>query len=292
MALRPEGTASVVRAFVQHRPSTPWKVWYATPAFRYERPQAGRLPPAPPGRHRGARHATTPTSTSRSSRSAARSCAALGLRRVALAAQHLGDGTCRPPRYVEALRPATSGARAATCATSDRDGSTRTRMRVLDCKRRRARDGHRATRPRIIDHLCDGVQAHFDRVQAGSARSASPSCSSPRLVRGLDYYTHTTFEFQRERARQRAGDASVGGGRYDGLVEELGGPPTPGIGFGIGHRADAARLRRRGRVPGARRAASTCSSSTSPAARAARDLTAELRRRGHRAPTAPSTAGA
>ena len=105
-------------------------------------------------------------------------------------------------------------------------------MRVLDSKRtetRRATEGA----PAIADHLSPESQDHFDRVREGLAAAGIPFALAPRLVRGFDYYTHTTFEFVPSLV-DNAQSTILGGGRYDGLVEELGGPPTPGIGFGSG----------------------------------------------------------
>ncbi|HZQ29143.1 MAG TPA: His/Gly/Thr/Pro-type tRNA ligase C-terminal domain-containing protein, partial [Acidimicrobiales bacterium] len=105
-------------------------------------------------------------------------------------------------------------------------------LRVLDCKRPQCQAAT-ADAPRQIDHLCDACQAHFDRVRAGLTALGIPFEIETRLVRGLDYYTRTTFEFAAD-ALDGAQNAVGGGGRYDGLVEQLGGPPTPGIGFGLG----------------------------------------------------------
>src|SRR6266550_7412245 len=105
-------------------------------------------------------------------------------------------------------------------------------LRVLDCKRAECQvvtDGA----PRMLDHLCAACQAHFERVTEGLTALGVPFEIEPRLVRGLDYYTRTTFELQAT-ALESAQNGIGGGGRYDGLAEQLGGPPTPGIGFGIG----------------------------------------------------------
>ena len=105
-------------------------------------------------------------------------------------------------------------------------------MRMLDSKRRATRQAT-ANAPRITDHLSDDARVRFERVQQGLGDLGIDFVLEPRLVRGLDYYTHTTFEFVSD-ALEAAQNTVLGGGRYDGLVEDLGGPPTPGIGFGSG----------------------------------------------------------
>ncbi len=112
------------------------------------------------------------------------------------------------------------------------DASTTNPLRVLDCKRPECRAATEGA-PRFVDHLCDACRHHFDRVRAGLGALGIDAVVDHRLVRGFDYYTRTTFEFSSE-ALESAQNGIGGGGRYDGLVEMLGGPPTPGIGFGIG----------------------------------------------------------
>ncbi|MGH9081089.1 MAG: histidine--tRNA ligase [Acidimicrobiales bacterium] len=229
LALRPEGTAPIVRAFVQHRPTLPWKAWYATPAFRYERPQAGRyrqhhqlgvevLGPADPDLD--VEVVALADGLFRS----------LGLGRFVLAMNSMGDGTCRPG-YLAALRHFLDGRRGQLCPEhAERiDASP---LRVLDCKRPACRAAT-AGAPRFVDYLCDACRHHFERVQSGLDSIGVPHTLDHRLVRGFDYYTRTPFEFSSQ-ALESAQNGIGGGGRYDGLVEMLGGPPTPGIGFGIG----------------------------------------------------------
>lgn len=229
IALRPEGTASIVRAFVQHQPASPWKVWYATPAFRYENVQAGRfrqhhqvglevLGSADP-------HVDVEVITL-----GAEFLRALGLRRVELLLNTMGTAADRL-RYVEVLRDYLRDHRG-ELAEEDRGKVEAHPMRVLDSKRtetRRATEGA----PAIAEHLSAESQDHFDAVRAGLAAAGIDYVLAPRLVRGFDYYTHTTFEFVPSLV-DNAQATILGGGRYDGLVEELGGPPTPGIGFGSG----------------------------------------------------------
>ena len=229
LVLRPEGTAGVVRAFVQHRPTTPWKVWYAAPNFRYERPQAGRY-----RQHHQlgveALGTDDPDLDVEVISLAADLYAAIGLRRVDLALNSLGDGACRPG-YRAALS-AHLAARAGGLCDEHRDRWEENPLRVLDCKRTLCIEAT-ADAPVTIEHLCDACSAAFERVQVGLTALDVPFTIQPRLVRGLDYYGRTTFEFGAA-ALDTAQNAVGGGGRYDGLAELLGGPPTPGIGFGIG----------------------------------------------------------
>jgi histidyl-tRNA synthetase len=229
MALRPEGTAGVVRAFVQHHPPTPWKVWYASPNFRYERPQAGRY-----RQHHqlgievlGTDDPDLDVEVISIAHDLYRS---IGLTKVTLLLNRLGDLTCRPT-YNQALTDYLV-ARDADLCDEHRGRGGENPMRVLDCKRKACRDATREA-PRITDHLCEECKAHFDRVQEGLSALEIDFVIEPRLARGLDYYTRTTFEFQSSEI-DAAQSTIGGGGRYDRLAEELGGAPTPGIGFGSG----------------------------------------------------------
>ena len=229
LALRPEATASVARAFVQHRPPTPWKVWCVTPAFRYERPQAGRL-----RQHHQVDveviGAADPDVDVEVIALGAAYLRALGLTRWRLLLNTMGtpaDRVAYARVLQDWLRP-----RAADLADDDRAKIDDHPLRVLDSKQPETRAALAGV-PRIADVLDPASQAHFARVQAGLTALGIPFTVDPGLVRGLDYYTHTLFEFQSE-ALDTAQSTVIGGGRYDGLVEQLGGPPTPGIGFGSG----------------------------------------------------------
>jgi len=229
VALRPEGTASVVRAFVQHRPLLPWKVWYATPEFRYENVQAGRYRQ----HHQVGLEvlgAHDPEVDIEVMTLGWEFLAALGLRRVELLVNSMGTPADRIA-YVEVLQ-SWLGERRGDLDAEDRDRVDTHPMRVLDSKRPATRDVT-ADAPRITDHLSTESRAHFDAVQGGLAAMGIPFALEPRLVRGFDYYTHTTFELV-SNALDNAQATVLGGGRYDGLVEEIGGPPTPGVGFGSG----------------------------------------------------------
>jgi histidyl-tRNA synthetase len=229
LALRPEATASVARAFVQHRPPTPWKVWCVTPAFRYERPQAGRL-----RQHHQvdveAIGVADPDLDVEVIDLGASYLAALGLRRWRLAINTMGTPADRA-EFAKVLQ-AWLRERVGDLAPDDRDKVESHPLRVLDSKR----DETRAVvseAPRMAEVLDPASLRHFERVQQGLTALGIPFSIEPSLVRGLDYYTHTLFEFQSD-ALDAAQSTVIGGGRYDGLIEQLGGPPTPGIGFGSG----------------------------------------------------------
>jgi histidyl-tRNA synthetase len=229
MALRPEGTASVARAFVQHHPTTPWKAWYYAPSFRHENPQHGRY-----RQHfQLGVEALGPTDPDLDAEviSLAHSFfTALGLRDVTLKLHSMGNDVCRPG-YL-ALLTEYLDARAGQLCDAHQVRYKENPLRVLDCKTPECRAATEDA-PHFLDHLCDECAAHFARVRADLEALEVPYVIDHRLVRGFDYYTRTTFEFS-SGAIAAAQNGIGGGGRYDGLVELLGGGPTPGIGFGIG----------------------------------------------------------
>src|SRR5580704_4085439 len=229
MALRPEGTASVARAFVQHHPVPPWKTWYVAPLFRHERPQQGRY-----RQHYqlgvealGVADADLDVEVIALAHDF---FAGFGLRQVALKLHSMGDGVCKPG-YV-ALLGAFLAERVDQLCPAHRTRHLENPLRVLDCKTEECRAAT-ADAPHFLDHLCDPCREHFARVRAGLDALGVVYTIDHRLVRGFDYYTRTTFEFAAD-AVDAAQNGVGGGGRYDGLVELLGGDPTPGIGFGIG----------------------------------------------------------
>ena len=229
LALRPEGTASVVRAFVQHRPQIPWKAWYLTPAFRYERPQAGRF-----RQHHqlgvevlGSDDPDLDVEVIGFLDAYLRS---VGLRAIELRVNSMGDAACLP-RYRELLASYLEEHAAELC-NEHQNSWQKNPLRVLDCKRP-ACLAVRENAPRLSDSLCDDCRAHFARVTDGLDALGIAYARDDFLVRGLDYYVRTTFEFS-STALDAAQNAVGGGGRYDGLAESLGGPPTPGVGFGSG----------------------------------------------------------
>ncbi len=229
IALRPEGTAPVVRAYLEHHPTDPWKVWYAAPTFRYERPQAGRYRQ----HHQLGVEVLGTVDADVDVEVIALAwdfLTEIGLRRVNLLVNSMGEPEDRV-RYAGVLQ-AFFREHLDAIAEEDREKVDHHPLRVLDSKRP-ATDAVVAGAPGPAEHLSDAAKAHFERVQAGLTALGIPFTVEPRLVRGLDYYTRTTFELQAE-ALDAAQNAVGGGGRYDGLAEALGGPSTPGIGFGMG----------------------------------------------------------
>jgi histidyl-tRNA synthetase len=229
LALRADGTASVARAFAQHQPVTPWKVWYVAPNFRYERPQKGRY-----RQHwqvgvevLGVDDASVDVEVISLADGFYRRD--LGLQHLRLLINSMGDTETRG-RYREVLlqfwRDHDS------LIGDDMARAVANPLRILDSKREDWQTMIDAA-PQIGDYLTDAAAADFEMVQAGLRALGIDFEIAPRLVRGLDYYTGTTFEFQ-SAALDAAQNAVGGGGRYDSLVEQMGGKPTPGIGFGIG----------------------------------------------------------
>ncbi|WP_440069835.1 histidine--tRNA ligase [Streptosporangium sp. OZ121] len=229
LTLRPEGTASVVRAVLQHglhNGQLPVKLWYSGSQFRYERAQKGRY------RHfwqvgAEALGSEDPALDAELILLAVDGYAALGLTGVRLLINTLGDKECRPV-YRAALQDFLRGL--------DLDEATRARieinpLRVLDDKRPEVQ-ARLAGAPLVVDHLCEACKAYHEEVRALLTASGVAYTDDPRLVRGLDYYTRTTFEFVHDGLGSQS--AVGGGGRYDGLSEMLGGPPLPSVGWALG----------------------------------------------------------
>ncbi len=229
IALRPEMTASVCRAFAEHRPTVPWKVFYSGSNFRYEKPQRGR--------YRQFDQvgievlgADDPHLDVEVIALAAEFYERLGLQRVTLLVNSLGEPDDRA-RYVEALRDYFTAA-GDRLSEQSRATLARNPLRVLDSKR--ASDQELiADAPQIAEFHSAEAAEHFGAVLAGLRALGIEFVIEPKLVRGLDYYRRTIFEFQGA-TLDSAQNALGGGGRYDGLVEALGGPATPGIGFALG----------------------------------------------------------
>ena len=230
MTLRPELTAGIVRAVLEHKlfAQGPQRLYALGPFFRYERPQAGRYRQA----HQlsvecfGVAGADADAEVIQI---AALLLARYGIADAALNLNSVGDSVCRP-RYRAALldhfRPHVD----ALSADSQRR-LERNPLRILDSKDEKDRP-FVETAPLMIDLLCDDCRAHFDTLRRYLDALGIAYTINPRIVRGLDYYTRTVFEFVS--SVLGAQSTVCGGGRYDGLVEELGGPPTPGVGFGLG----------------------------------------------------------
>lgn len=226
LTLRPEGTAGAVRAFVENKmyglPQQPTKLYYIGPMFRYERPQAGR--------NRqfvqfgiealGSDH---PSVDAEILALAMTFLAEVGVRGLSLEINSVGCPDCRPV-YREHLKKHLAGKLDRLCKDCN-SRYERNPMRILDCKADR---DQLADAPVMLDHLCEGCRAHFKQLQGYLKDSNIPFAVNPHIVRGLDYYTKTAFEILVD------GSTVIGGGRYNGLVAELGGPETPGIGFGCG----------------------------------------------------------
>ncbi|SEL46085.1 histidine--tRNA ligase [Rhodococcus maanshanensis] len=229
VTLRPEGTAGVMRAVIEHaldRGQLPVKLSYSGPFFRYERPQAGRYRQL---QQVGveAIGVDDPALDAEVIAIADAGFRSLGLEGFRLEITSLGDDTCRP-QYRELLQEFLFGL--------DLDEDTRRRaeinpLRVLDDKRPHIKE-MTADAPLMLDHLSQEAKAHFEEVLAHLDALGVPYVVNPRMVRGLDYYTKTTFEFVHDGLGAQSGIG--GGGRYDGLMEQLGGQPLSGIGFGLG----------------------------------------------------------
>ncbi len=229
IALRPEQTASVCRAFVEHRPTTPWKVWYSGPNFRYEKPQQGRYRQFD---QVGIEALGVDDAFLDAEVIALASSfyAALGLKQVELSINTLGDSGDRE-NYSQLL--AAYFLKHETKLTAESKATlTRNPLRVLDSKREPDQEVI-AGAPRIRESISKSASEQFSAVlRALDALNVSYKIND-RLVRGLDYYRRTTFEFV-STSLEAAHTAIGGGGRYDGLVEALGGPATAGIGFALG----------------------------------------------------------
>jgi histidyl-tRNA synthetase len=277
LALRPEGTAGVVRAFVELRPTPPWKVWYAAPNFRYENTQANRYRQ----HHQVGVEAIGPADADLDVEVIGLLWdfyADLGLRQVELVVNSIGTPADRTA-YIERLRSFLR-TRADELPAEDREKIDSHPMRVLDSKRPESQ-AVVADAPLLLDTLSPEAAARFERVQRGLVAAGIPYRIDSRLVRGLDYYTHTAFEMQ-SAALGGAQNTLGGGGRYDGLVEALGGPPTPGIGFGSGIERILATCDAEGVFPAPERQLDVFVVDLTGGEQA-RDITVELRRAGWRA---------
>ena len=229
VTLRPEGTARSVRAMLENglfNAGYPVKLYYNIPCYRYEKPQAGRMREF---RTFGVEvfGAAEPVADAQIIAMALSAFQRLGLKDVGLQLNSIGCKTCRKD-YHQALKEYFSARRDQLCGTC-LSRLDRNPMRILDCKSPECQ-ALAAGAPKITDYLCPDCQEHFAKVQEYLGALGIGYTLDPGLVRGLDYYTRTVFEFP----SQSLGFALGGGGRYDGLVEEMGGAPTPGLGFGLG----------------------------------------------------------
>jgi len=248
LALRPEGTAGVVRAFIEHGAYVegPQKWFYLGPMFRREKPQRGRYRQF----NQIGCEAFGIAEPDLDAEQIAMLADFLGRLGVAarLRVNTVGDAECRPG-YLAELAAYLAANRAALCGDCN-DRIERNPLRVLDCKVESCQPVLEKA-PRLLERLCEGCRAHFDRVRAVLEALGLAYEVDARLVRGLDYYVRTAFEFTSDALGAQS--AVAGGGRYDRLVETLGGPPTPGVGFAIGQERLAMILDRAGRPAPERR---------------------------------------
>ena len=231
MTLRPEGTAPVCRAYLEHGMSNlvqPVKLYYIAPVFRYERPQAGRF-----RQHcqfgAEAIGEADPALDAEVIDMAWQFFKSLGLSGFSLQLNSIGCKTCRPD-YFKALQKYYTARKEQLCPECGAR-LVRNPLRLLDCKKTGCQQIGFAA-PKSTDYLCPGCQEHFTRLAGYLKALGLPFNINHCLVRGLDYYTRTVFEIQPD--IEGAQSTLGGGGRYDNLIEELGGKPTPGIGFGTG----------------------------------------------------------
>jgi histidyl-tRNA synthetase len=244
ITLRPEGTAGVVRAYLEHgmfKLSQPVKMYYILSIFRREKPQAGRLRE----HHQFGCEAlgeSDPAVDAEVIGLLYQFYNELGLTQIRIYLNSIGDGNCRP-QYIERLkdyyRPLLSD-----CCDDCQVRFYKNPLRLLDCKEPQDQDKIRNA-PKISDYLCEPCREHFAAVQRYLTLYGVPFTLDPLIVRGLDYYTRTVFEFTSDVDRL----ALNGGGRYDGLAELLGGAPTPGIGFGMGIERIITELKKRNIAP-------------------------------------------
>jgi len=229
--LKPEGTAPVVRAFVENKvyaDTQPSKMFYITPCFRHERPQAGRLRQF----HQfgvevfGAAGSTADAEVIAIADTFFRE---LGLSNIELHVNSIGCQKCRPD-YQTALKSYLEAKLPNLCETCN-DRFNTNPMRIIDCKNPSCQENLQDV-PVMFDYLCGECSDHFDKTQAYLGAMDIEYILDKKIVRGLDYYTKTAFEFI---SREIGSQATVcGGGRYDNLIENIDGPATPGVGFGLG----------------------------------------------------------
>lgn len=231
ITLKPEGTSPVVRAFIENKLYTltqPTKMYYNTPCYRYERPQAGRLRAF----HQfgievfGAADASTDAEVIHLGMLFFKE---LGLENLELRINSIGCPECRA-EYIQALKKYYEPQLEQLCPTCN-DRYLKNPVRIIDCKSPVCHEISLGA-PSILDYLCEDCANHFEDLKKSLALMKTSFIIDPTIVRGLDYYSKTAFEIIS--LKIGAQSTVCGGGRYDGLVEEVGGPPTPGVGFGLG----------------------------------------------------------
>ena len=229
--LKPEGTAGVIRAMLENgilNDGVPQKLFYITPCFRHEKPQAGRLREF----HQFGCEMVGPSSPSADADIIALAKSVidrLGIKDVTLHLNSIGCPECRA-KYHQALKEYFSARKDELCNTCQ-ERLDKNPMRILDCKSPICSDIAKDA-PVILDFLCDECNSHFKKLQEILTAMGIEFVIDTKIVRGLDYYTKTVFEFITNSIGAQG--TILGGGRYDGLVETLGGQPTPALGFGSG----------------------------------------------------------
>jgi histidyl-tRNA synthetase len=232
LTLRPEGTATVIRAYIEHQlqnEARMLKLYYIGPMFRRERPQKGRYRQHVQAGAEVLASTDNPAIEAEVIEMLTAFLKSLGIPDLEVNINSVGDRECRPA-YVQTLKDEIRSRADRLCEDCRRRGE-RNPLRVFDCKVPSCQPVI-AELPTITDRLCDGCRQHFEKFKAYLRERAIDAQVNPRLVRGLDYYTRTTFEITS--GRLGAQNTVAGGGRYDGLSEELDGPPTKGFGFGMG----------------------------------------------------------
>ena len=231
ITLRPEGTAGAARAFLENGLSNealPQKICYLTSCYRYEKPQAGRLREF----HQFGIEcfgATSPLADAEMISLAKQIFDELGVKDLHLELNSIGCPKCRA-EYHKALKEYFSQYKEQLCDTCN-DRLERNPMRILDCKSPVCSEISKGA-PVVLDYLCDECKEHFEKVKSYLDAANIEYIVNPQIVRGLDYYTKTVFEFVSDAIGSQG--TVCGGGRYDGLLEELGGQHTPSLGFGMG----------------------------------------------------------
>ncbi len=231
ITLKPEGTSCVARAFVEsslNGQPQPTKMFYITPVFRYERPQNGRLRE----HHQfGVEYygSNSPNADVEVMQVASNIFKSLGISNILLSINSIGCPTCRA-KYNQALKEFLSSNIDKMCSTCH-DRFEKNPLRILDCKEAKCIAINQDA-PLILDYICDDCREHHNLVCAGLDSLGINYIVNPRIVRGLDYYTRTVFEFISENIGAQG--TVCGGGRYNNLVEEVGGKPCPAVGFGMG----------------------------------------------------------
>ena len=248
MTLRPEATAGVMRAYIEancHTREAVTKLYSYGPMFRYERPQKGRMRQF----HQfncECIGASEPQADAELILMLMTFLAEIGLKELALQLNSLGCKECRP-KYHAALKDFLESLDAECLCEDCRRRATTNPLRVLDCKVPSCKE-LTASAPRILDHNCPACREHFQVVLDVLEKTGQPYVLNHRLVRGLDYYNRTTFEVVTETIGAQG--TVAGGGRYDGLIKQLGGPDVPGVGFAAGMERLGLMVEQAGGVPG------------------------------------------